>query len=169
MELQVEERTRKAAKSPHELFMINLAVFHLLLGPGAIILIGGGALALPVALSSLVILFTWWRGRALEHEGAPWFVVVHWKLALRRYRILLIGYLLTAIILGAGLLVGMGAASQVSRDMLFTIFSRFGAMPTVLAVFVCLVLESSALYQATGGQVPDKLAERYPPPPSDGE
>ena len=163
MEFQLEDGARRAAKTPHELFMINLAVFHLLLGPGAIILIGGGALALPVTLSALVMLYSWWRRRVLEGE-APWFVVVHWRLALRRYRILLVGYLLTALILGAGLLVGMGAESQVSRDMLFTIFSRFGAMPTVLAVFVCLVLESSALYQATGGQVPDKLAALFPPP-----
>ncbi|GAB6043861.1 hypothetical protein [Endothiovibrio diazotrophicus] len=169
MDFPVDEATRKAAKSPHELFMINLAVFHLLVGPGAIILIGGGALELPVLLSSLVIAFTWWRGRTLEKGGAPWFVVTHWKYALRRYRILLIGYVLTALILGAGELVGMGAANQVTRDMLFTIFSRFGVMPTVLAVFVCLVLESSALYQATGGQLPDALVDRYPPPASDAD
>ena len=164
MEFQVGEEARKAAKAPHELFMINLAVFHLLLGPGAIIAFGGSALVLPVGLSLLVMLYTGWRRRALDGE-APWFVVVHWRLALRRYRILLIGYALTGLILGAGLLVGMGAASPVSRDMLFTIFSRFGAMPTVLAVFICLVLESSALYQAIGGQVPDKLAALFPPTP----
>lgn len=163
MEWRSDEAERRAAKAPHELFMINLAVFHLLLGPAAIVLLGGGlALLVPVSLSLLVIAFTWWRGRGLEHD-APWFVMVHWKLALRRYRILVLGYGLTTLILVAGSVVGMGAESQVSRDMLFTIFSRFGAMPTILTVFVCLVLESSALYQATGGQVPDKLAALFPP------
>ena len=64
MEYPVEEGVRKAAKGPHELFMINLAVFHLLLGPGAIIAFGGGALVVPVGLSLLVMLYTAWRRRA---------------------------------------------------------------------------------------------------------
>jgi hypothetical protein len=156
----IEDGVCKAAKSPHELFMINLAFFHLLLGPGAIILIGGGqALLLPVTLSMLVIGYSAYRSRALPpvtHE----LIRAHWWIAMRRYRILLLGYLLTGAILLVGKLVGMGATSAVGRDIVFTIFSRFGVMPVVITVFVCLVLESSALFQATNGQLPPAWLKR---------
>ena len=63
MKIDVDEATKKKAKTPHELFMINLAVFHLLLGPASVFAVqylAGSAysffgLLIPVLISCLFI------------------------------------------------------------------------------------------------------------------
>lgn len=150
------------AKSPHELFMVNLTLFHLLLTPAAIALdIGLYALLLPLALSSAVIAYT---ARRARRDGEVWFVQMHWRLAARRCRILLIGYALTAALLLLGYLLSLGAAQQNMQAILLTAFTRISIMPTLIAVMISIVLESSALGQAGRGELPEAFVRRYPPP-----
>jgi len=164
MQYVIDPEVRAKAKAPHELFMLNLAVFHLLLAPVALTAgLGAAAILLPAVPSSLVIAYTYLRARRAA-DDAPWFVMVQWQLALRRYRIVVIGYALTALILGAGLLVGMATPDKTFQGIVFTIFSRFGVMPTVLTVFATFVLESQAIYQTSRGEVPDGMVKRFPPP-----
>ncbi len=162
----IEETVRRKAKTPHELFMLNLAVFHLLLAPAAIVLkIGPLAFLLPLLLSLSVITYTWVRGRRAEH-GDHWFVMAHWKLAFRRYRILLIAYAISATVVSAGLLISGGVDKKTTQEILLTVFERIAVVPTLITVMVCFVLESSAIYQATRGEVPEGLVRRFPPPES---
>jgi len=177
MEIEVPEEQIKRAKTPHELFMLNLIAFHLLLTPAVIVLakfpqvmalakmLGIGELALvlplPPLFSSLVILYTYVRSRADQ----PWFVMAHWKLALRRYRILGIGYGLSALVMLGGWALTQGSSME---GIMIVALTRVGIMPTLIAVIIDFALEAGSINQAERGEVPDAIASRYPPPASVG-
>jgi hypothetical protein len=163
MYFPVSEAERARAKNPPELFILNLIAFHLLLAPFAIFLqIGIGALLLPVVLSAAVMGFIYWRARRAEARD-PWFVMAHWKMALRRCRLLLIGYAITGTVLFLAWLLSLGMQGHM-KEILFTALTRIGVMPTVILVFVAFVMESNALFQAARGEVPDGIAARYAVP-----
>jgi hypothetical protein len=157
------ESERSRAKNPHELFILNLIVFHLLLAPAAIALkIGALALLLPLIFSAGVMSFIYWRARRAEAVDS-WFVMAHWKIALRRCLLLLTGYGITGGILLLAFFLSLGMQGHM-KEIMFTALTRIGVMPTVILVFVSFVMESNALFQATRGEVPDSIALRYPAP-----
>ena len=158
--IQIPDSLRAQAKAPHNLFMLNLALFHLLMTP-AIIATGVGELGilLPLALSLAVIAYTWRRANG-GHDQA--FVCAHWQLAVRRYRLLLAAYAVTAVLLLLGWLLTQGTSDANMRDILQTVLLRIAVMPVVLMVMVNFYLESSALFQATNGEVPDSALRRCP-------
>lgn len=168
----IADQLRRRARSPHELAMINLLLFNLLLCVGllASTLAQKGSvisdyralvIALPLGLSLLVIAFSFLRARRAVHTD-PWFVAVHWRLATHRYRILLVAYGIGTALIGIGWLLSL--SNPKLQGLLFLAFIRVAVAPMLLAVMVTAVLESSALYQAIRGEVPDALAQRFPPP-----
>jgi len=169
---QIDEKVRRSAKTPHELSMFNLMFFNLLMGAGMVVLgltgaqimqiLGYWGFALPLLASVLVIAFIHLRAaRAVEHES--WFVGLHWQLAKRRSRLLLIGYSITAVIITGGFLLAAGADKNM-QDIILTIATRIGAVPTLLTVMLSFVLESGSIYQAGRGEAPDGMVKRMPPP-----
>ena len=161
MILHISDTTRSQAKTPHNLFMLNLALFHLLMTPAIIVLdVGEIGMLLPLFLSLTVMIYTWRRANAAHDD---WFVFAHWQLAVRRYRLLLIGYAVTAALLLLGWLLTLSTADPNMRDILQTVLLRIAVMPVVLMVMVDFYLESSALFQATNGEVPDSISKRFPP------
>ncbi|HEY0634708.1 MAG TPA: hypothetical protein VGE00_04930 [Gammaproteobacteria bacterium] len=165
MQCDIDEATRRRAKSPHEFFLFNLAVFHLLATPAGIALgIGLWGFLIPLLLSTAVMLFTLLRARQCRIT-CPWFVTIHWQLALRRYRLLLIAYGITATILALGWLLTMGMEQPSTQHIMRTVFTRLSVVPTLLMVMVLFVMESGAIVQTTNGQVPKPMAARLPPPP----
>jgi len=164
MQVTIDDAVRRKARAPHELLMINLAAFHLMLAPAAIAMgIGVWGLLLTPFFSGLVILYIYLRGKRAERSD-PWFVMVHWKLAWRRCRLLLIGYAVSAVFIGGGVMLAMGSKEKTMRDIIVTIATRIGVMPTVVIVLVSFVLANMALEQVNKGEVPDKLAASYPSP-----
>ena len=172
MLFEVDEKTRRRGKTPHELSMINLMFFNLLLGAGTVVLfltkaeivksIGNWGVALPLLASLSVIAFIHLKAqRAVQHE--PWFVAAHWRLAMKRSRLLLIAYSVTGLFIAGGFLIASGADKNM-QDIVITIASRIGAVPTLLTVMVSFVLESGSIYQAGRGEVPDGIVKRFPPP-----
>ncbi len=170
---QIDEALRRRARSPHELAMVNLLLFNLLLCAGLLastLAQKGSAIsnhrtlmvALPLALSLLIIAFSFLRARGATRND-PWFLALHWRLATRRYLILLAAYGVGAAVIGLGWLLSLGNPKL--QEFLFLAFVRVAAAPMLIGVMVAAVLESSALYQASRGEVPDALAQRYPPPP----
>lgn len=173
MLFQVDETIRKKAKTPHELSMLNLMFFHLLLGAGMVVLlltdaeiihaVGNWGFVLPLAASLSVIVFIHLRAhRAVQHE--PWFVAVHWRLAMKRSRLLLIAYAVTGLIIGGGMIVASGIDKKTMQDIVMTVATRLGAVPTLLTVMVSFVLESGSIYQAGRGEAPDSLLKKFPAP-----
>ena len=162
MYLEVDMATAKKAKAPHELFMINLLLFHLLMTPAAIFLgIGTWGLLLPLGLSLGVMAYSWRRSQRAEQEHRM--VMLHWKLAMSRYRILLVGYGVTAAILLLGFLLTLTMDEGSMRHIIFTVITRIGVVPLVVMVFILAFLESSGLSMAGNHEVPDNLYQRYFP------
>lgn len=161
MLFEIDDATRRRAKTPHELSMMNLVAFHLLAAPVSIVLdIGLLGFLVPLALSLSFIGFVWMRAH-LGKARDPWFIAVHWRLSANRTKILMIGYLITASILGLAFLVTSGSSKG---DIMMVALSRVAAVPVLITVMVCFVLESSSIYQAGRGEVPDGLAKRFPAP-----
>lgn len=163
MIFDVDETIRKRAKTPHELSMLNLVGCHLIAAPASIVLdVGLLGFLIPLALSLLVIGFIWYRaGSAAAHDD--WFVAAHWRLSANRTRILMVGYAISAVILGMAMLATSGSSKG---DIMMVAISRVAVVPTLLTVMVCFVLESGSIYQAGRGEVPDGITKRMPPPES---
>lgn len=161
MQFEIDNATSRRAKTPHELSMMNLVAFHLLAAPASIVLdIGLLGFLVPLALSLSFITFVWIRAHTSQGHDA-WFVAAHWRLSANRTKILMIGYLITATILGFAFLATSGSSKS---DIMMVALSRVAAVPVLITVMVCFVLESSSIYQAGRGEVPDGLARRFPPP-----
>lgn len=161
MIFDVEESVRKRAKTPHELSMINLVGCHLIAAPASIVLdIGYLGFLIPLLLSLSVIGFIWYR-TGVGAATADWFVSAHWRLSANRTRILLIGYTVSAVILGMAMLATSGSAKG---DIMMVAISRVAVVPTLITVMICFVLESGSIYQAGRGEVPDGIVKRMPPP-----
>ncbi len=170
----IPEPARRQAKSPHELAMVNLLLFNLLM---LIALLGGSfvepdsALApykalgvgVPLLVSLAVIGYSFLRAARAAKDG-PWFVAAHWRLATGRYRILLIAYLAGAGLIGLGWLLAHTQKSAGMQDMMFIALQRVAIAPMLITLMVLIMLASGALYQAQRGEVPDGLVKRFPPP-----
>jgi hypothetical protein len=190
----VDDGQKRRAKSPHELAMINLLLFNLLIG---IALLAGSMAApdstiaaykwvgvtLPTLLSLTVMLFTWLRAARARHSQ-PWFVAAHWRLSARRYRALLAAYVVSAAVVSLAVFGGDGDTAELERriadlppamqqmerhklasqDMGSAIWARIGVVPLLVTVMGLIMLESGALYQAGRGELPDAMVERFPPP-----
>jgi cytochrome bd-type quinol oxidase subunit 2 len=197
MFFDIDDTTRRKARAPHELAMINLIVFNLLIG---VALLAGSmaepdstiarfkwvAVAIPLVVSLVLMGVTWTRSRQQtggSDAGNTWFAQTHWRLAARRYRLILIGYLVCAALLSIALIGKHGSvevAEQLrslppamqemerrkleSQDMASAVWARIGVVPLLLVVMVTIMLESGALYQAGRGELPDALVARFPPP-----
>lgn len=165
MRFAVDEAVRRRAKGAHELFMINLGLFHLLLGPAALFLgIGLKGLLLPLTFSASMMLYMLLRCQRSQDGTEHWFTALHWRLAVRRNRWLLLGYTLTGTILLGGWLLTLGVDRESTRHILVTVITRIAVMPTIILVLVCFVMENSALNMALGGELPDTLLKRFPAP-----
>jgi hypothetical protein len=190
----VDEKQRRLGRAPHELAMVNLLLFNLLIGVAML----AGSMAepdsaiahykwvgvgLPLIASLAIMLFTWLRARRAAGHG-PWFAAVHWRLTVGRYRVLLLAYVVSAAVLSLAFFGGDGDTAAfeariadlppamqamerskvASQDMGAAIWARIGVVPLLLTVMALIMLESGALYQAGRGEVPDALARRWPPP-----
>lgn len=161
MIFDIDETLRKRGKTPHELSMMNLVACHLIAAPVSIVLdVGFLGFLIPLALSLSVIGFIWYRATAGAGRD-PWFVAAHWRLSANRTRILLIGYTISAVILGMAMLATTGNAKA---GIMMVAISRVAVVPTLLTVMICFVLESGSIYQAGRGEVPDGIVRRMPPP-----
>ncbi len=161
MIFEIDETQRKRGKSPHELSMMNLVACHLIAAPASIVLdVGFLGFLIPLALSLSVIAFIWYRATVGARRD-PWFVAAHWRLSANRTRILLIGYAISAVILGMAMLATSGSDKA---GIMMVAISRVAVVPTLLTVMVCFVLESGSIYQAGRGEVPDGMVRRMPPP-----
>ncbi|MEJ2404216.1 MAG: hypothetical protein P8171_07995 [Candidatus Thiodiazotropha sp.] len=161
MLFEIDEALRKRAKSPHELSMLNLVGFHLIAAPASIVLdVGLLGFLIPLSLSLCVIAYIWFSA-ARTHAHDDWFVAAHWRLSANRTRILLVGYTISAVILGMAFMATTGSSKG---HIMMVAISRVAVVPTLITVMVCFVLESGSIYQAGRGEVPDGIVKRMPAP-----
>ncbi len=147
-----DEKSR--ASSAHELVMMNLAIFHLLL-PAAALSSGRISLLLSLALIGSVIMIVWVAYKAHQTNEVD-FVQAHWQLAWARYRLLLTAYAVSMGIMLLGWLVASLQADHHMFNIMLVVFSRIAAVPIVLMVLVLLVMETTALSQAKQRRFPNE-------------
>lgn len=175
MLFEVDESTRRLAKTPHELAMVNLLLFNLLM---LIALLAGSFLPqgspladyklvgvlVPLAISLGIVAYSFRRAASLTASG-PWFAAIHWRLATGRYKILLIAYAAGIGLIGLGWLLSLLQRTPGMQQLMFVALERVAVAPILVSLMVLIMLESGALYQAGRGEVPDSLVKRFPPPP----
>ncbi|GAB4297915.1 MAG: hypothetical protein Kow0096_16280 [Thiohalomonadaceae bacterium] len=153
----ISEDTAKAAKWPHEIFLINLIFNHILLFVAFLSASSLQRLALIVPVISFAILaYILWRARKSLRVD-PWFVKCHWQLAARRSRTFVIMLGIMVVVMIAIYLISGGNM----RPQHWAFFG-VGIMPTLVTVLVLIVMESDALHLARFGKMPDWLVQRYP-------
>lgn len=170
----IDETTRRHAKSPHELAMVNLLLINLLmliallagsfLQPGSVLadykLLG---VLVPLMISFGIIAFTFMKASRAAATG-PWLVAAHWRLATGRYKVLLIAYAVGATLIGLGWLLAQGQKDPQMEELMFIALQRVAIAPILISLMALIMLESGSLSQAGRGEVPDGLIERFPPP-----
>jgi uncharacterized membrane protein YedE/YeeE len=174
MLFQIDDATRRKAKSPHELAMINLLLINLLM---LIALLAGSFLQegskladykligvlIPFFISLGVITYSFVKARKTAASG-PWFVAAHWKVAAGRYKILLIAYAVGAALIGLGWMLSQGQTDPRMEALMFIALQRVAIAPILISLMALIMLESGSLSQAGRGEVPDSLIKRFPPP-----
>ncbi len=136
----------RAAKRPHELFVLNLIFFHLLALPiGLAFELGYWGMVVPPLSTSLLLLY--FRSQLAIHEGqGERWVADHWRQAIQRFRWLYIGYLVVAILIGMVLLF-------VEADSIaFVALTRVALMPAIILVLVTFVMSTAAIGRAGSGE-----------------
>jgi len=170
----VDETTRRRAKSPHELAMVNLLMVNLLM---LIALLAGSFLQqgspladykhlgvlIPLGISCAIIAYSFAKASRSARDG-PWLVAAHWRLATGRYKILMIAYGVGIALIGLGWLLSQGQRDPRMQELMFIALQRVAIAPVLIALMALIMLESGSLSQAGRGEVPDGLVERFPPP-----
>ena len=161
MKFSPTDAEKKQARWAHDLFVLNILLFHLLLTPATIVMgVGHKALLLPLSLSAMVITFIYYRSR----KDPSWFVEAHWRLAFNRAKLLMMGYAGSLLVFGIGWLITLGVDKESMRQIMFTVFTRIAIMPTLIMAMVTVVLEASGTGLVSKGEVPDKIMKAFPPP-----
>ena len=158
----ISEAEHKAARHPHEFFLINLITNHILVFVG---LLGMAKqepyLILIVPIVSVVILsYLIWRAR-LSRSRDSWFVFSHWQLCARRSRFF-VGMIL---FMGLGILAILASVGGNASDLRPGHFAIGGIvmLPTLFTILVLIIMESDAVHKANIGEVPGWLIERFSP------
>lgn len=147
----IKQEERRSARLPHNIFMLNLALVHLMMTPAVIALeIGIIGILIPLCISLLIMAYTYINSKKKAFMQHP-YIQKNWALALKRYRLLLIAYGVTAGLIGIGTLLAMASPDPNMQDILQTVFIRIAVMPTLIMVMICFYLESSAINLATKG------------------
>lgn len=137
------------AEYAHEMVMMNLAIFHLML-PVAALSSGYISMLLSLALIGSAVMIFWvaYKARNMDDVG---FVQAHWKLAWERYQLLLIAYAVSTIIMLLGWILASLQADHNMFTIILVVFSRIAAVPIVLMVLALFVMETTSLTLAKQG------------------
>lgn len=160
MQFAASEVQIKQATTPHNLMIIMLFAFNLLMVPAVITLhMGMPGLLLPLFSSSAILYFIYWRSKKISNE----FVAAHWQLAVKNGRWLLLGYAISAVLILLAWLVSLTAHEPGMKQILWTALTRIALLPTLIAVMVTAVMEASAISQATKREAPDSSINKKHP------
>jgi len=159
-EQQVTEEEIKAAKVPHDIFLSNLIMNHILLFTG-IAAFGGQYikfLALVPVFSFIALAVTFFRATRIKREKSE-FVYIHWQIA-KRWSLLFSGVL--ALLCTVSLLGWLGQEyGNMMTEMVYALIGGLGILPTLLSVLVLVVIESDSLHHARMGTIPDSAKKRF--------
>jgi len=157
---QPTEQEINAAKIPHDIFLSNLIMNHILLFTG-IAAFGGNYinfLVLVPIFSFIALATVFYRAARVKREDSE-FVYVHWQIA-RRWSVLFTGVLM--LLCTVSVLGWLGQHyTNMMKEMVYAFIGGFGILPTLLTVLVLVVIESDSLNHARDGAYPKGSRKRY--------
>ncbi len=160
MQFEVSEAEVKQAQIPHNLLIMGLFAFNLLMAPAVIVLkLGMAGLLIPLFSTGGLIAGIYLRSR----KPTSWFVDAHWHLAFRHSRWLASGYAISAVLIFIAWLVSLSANSTSMGHILWIALTRIAILPTMAGLMVTAILEAGALSHASKREVPDNLVAIFPP------
>jgi hypothetical protein len=154
------EQDITAAKVPHDIFLSNLIMNHMLLfagiatlGPSYVMFF----LMVPI-FSILALAYTFYRSAKVKREEDE-FVYIHWQIA-RRWSKLFSGVLtLLALVALLGSLANQHLGLM--KEAVYAIIGGLGILPTLVVVLVLIVIESDSLHHARMGTLPKWARSRF--------
>lgn len=148
---EISDQDVKQAQIPHNLFIVGLFMFDLLMTPAVLVLkLGMAGMLIPLLCSSALIVYIYLRSKKTTHA----FVDAHWKLAFAHGRWLLMGYAVSATLILVAWLISLGAHDAHTGHILWTALTRIALLPTLIIVMVTAVMEASAISSATKREAP---------------
>ena len=156
------EQEIAAAKKPHDLFLSNLIMNHILLFTG-FAAFGGKYIFLLVLvpiISLCCLAYTFYRAKKISREESE-FVYIHWQIAWKWSRLFL---MVLGVLVGVSVL-GFLAHHYLGlmREAVYGIIGGVGLLPTLVATLVLVIIESDSLNHARSGTYPKWAIERFKP------
>ena len=162
MKFNIDEAQLKASKIPHEIFLTNLIVNHILYfisALGIIKSIPQLVMVTPV-VSVLALSYILIHGKQMV-KNAPWFVQCHWRVAMNRSRLLLL--MIVGLITLLSSLYAVHLYGEVAFSQVFP-FAAVVTLPVMITILALILMESEALHFSRNGQLSKSMVEKFPPP-----
>ncbi|MFT7414837.1 MAG: hypothetical protein ACI9FO_001498 [Methylophagaceae bacterium] len=158
--IEPNEAEIKAAKMPHDIFLSNLIMNHILLFTG-ISTFGPQYLYFMVLVpvfSLMALAYTFYRASKVKREDSQ-FIYIHWQIA-RRWSLL---FTYALLLLSSVALLGWLANQHLSlmKEAVYGLIGGFGILPTLVTVLVLIVIESDSLHHARVGTLPKWALRRF--------
>jgi hypothetical protein len=157
MQFHVSEEDIRAAKWPHDLFLINLIFNHILMFVAFLSASSLWQWVILVPIASLLILaYSLWRAKKSLTVDS-WYVKCHWQICHKRSMMFIGMIVLMLIAMTIILLVSDGNPRPQHIAL-----GGAAILPTMVMVLVLIIFETEALDDAKKGRVPDSVVKRYP-------
>jgi hypothetical protein len=152
------EQEIKAAKVPHDIFLSNMIMNHILLFAGISTFGAQGLQFFPLVpiLSISALLYTFYRSSVVKREDSE-FVYIHWQIARRWSKLFASVLTLMLSVATFGWLANQHLGMM--KEMVYGLIGGLGLLPTLVTVLVLIIIESDSLHNARVGTIP-KWARR---------
>ncbi|GAB6071187.1 hypothetical protein JCM30760_22840 [Thiomicrorhabdus hydrogeniphila] len=149
----------KQAKTPHNIFNLNIILVHLFT---VVILFELNLIhwlwIIPIASLS-IMLFQYFYGKSLflnlkENPESHWYVAANWALAIRHNRIIFMAYLICGSIFLTGYIISSSLTTDPNMSNIsMMIFLYLSGNLMLLTLVVTFVLSSGALWHTNKGEI----------------
>lgn len=150
---------KKLARTPHNIFNINIILFHLfaLVILFELHLIHWFWLIPAISLCIMLAQYLYWKSLLSSDESDKqqhWYVIANWSLAIRHNKIVFIAYL----VCGTIFLIGYSISSSMTNDPNMSnigmmVFLYLSGNLMLLTLVVTFVLSSGAIWHTNKGEV----------------
>jgi len=157
MQFTISEQESKQAKHPHDIFLLNLILNHILI---FVAILSASSLAqyvviVPIiSVLSMIYLFI---GASRAKTNATWYVNGHWQLCAKRSRMFM-----SMIIIVTAIFIILYVVSNGDLKPQHWALGGAALFPAMVTVFALIIMESEGLHHAKIGKLPDWVKEKYP-------
>lgn len=162
MKFKITESDIKSSKIPHEIFLTNLIVNHILYFISALGLSKSfpQLVAMVPVISICTLSYILIRGEKIQKSN-NWFVSCHWKIAMIRSKILLTVILIVTTLLAVLYFIHLYSGIAFAQIIPF---AGIMILPLMITILTLIVMESEDLIFSKTGQLSNNIIKKSPPP-----